>query len=178
MTTTRRMFALPVRCKASLSPLSIHSRQQVRWRYAGHAHWEERPEPLRHKARKTTKTWERQLRHQQKQEKAKVRQAIVTQPPAPVVAPTVQETSPTEGYFIRRTPTRNLPIYQLLKRGGNLKQTRVRKIEGEGAQLVKQLEEHLHPKPEWIRVNPINRHVEMKGFYKMQIEEWLLSKGF
>src|SRR5277367_5869820 len=34
-------------------------------------------------------------------------------------------------YCVNRTPTANLPIYLLAKRGGNLKQTRLRKIEGD-----------------------------------------------
>ena len=70
--------------------------------------------------------------------------------------------SPMEPYYIQRTPTRNLPIYQLTKAGGNLRMTRVRKIGGDTEVFRQQLQEFLQPTPEYVRINPINGHVEMK----------------
>lgn len=163
MASLRHSFAIPIRNSHQGFRLSIHSRQQLRYSHAGFANKQEDPLPLKHMPRKTTKPEERQKRHEQKMAGSRSRQAAsFAQPPLPILSPSVQEVTPTEAYFIRRTPTRNLPVYQLRKRGGNLKQTRVRKIEGEGAELVRQLEDRLDPKPQWIRVNPLNGHVEMK----------------
>ena len=83
-----------------------------------------------------------------------------------------QEATPTESYLVRRTPTRNLPIYQLAKGGGTLKQTRVRKISGNAHELVKQLEGFLEPRPEWCRVNGVNGHVVMKVCPLLRQEGW------
>lgn len=69
---------------------------------------------------------------------------------------------PSEPYYIERTPTRNLPVYQLAKAGGNLRMTRVRKVGGDAEALRGQLERFLEPRPEYVRINPINGHVEMK----------------
>lgn len=90
------------------------------------------------------------------------RQDRYNAPPVPLNVPTMQEHKPTEEYFIHRTPTRNLPVYHLTKDGGNNKQTRVRKVEGQISRLKAQLEEVLVPVPEWIRINPVNQHIEMK----------------
>ncbi|KAI9653698.1 MAG: hypothetical protein M1831_005726 [Alyxoria varia] len=102
----------------------------------------------------------------------------VSLPPLHINSQTEQEKAPTKAYFVRRTPSRYLPVYELTKAGGSLKQTRVRKIDGEVQKLKEGLEEVLAPKPEWIRVNPVNRHVEMKGWYKLQIERFLTDNGF
>lgn len=85
-----------------------------------------------------------------------------TSPLVPLGTSTAQEQTPTEVYFVRRTPTRHLPIYQLTKAGGNLRQTRVRKTEGKVEELRGLLEKELVPRPEWVRVNPLTMHVEMK----------------
>lgn len=109
---------------------------------------------------------ERQLRHAEN-----IKNPRLPQTPSPLIpadTATPQEITPTEAYFIRRTPTRNLPIYQLRKSGGNLKQTRVRKVEGDVEALKVMLEERLTPVPKWIRVNPVNMHVEMKVCEKLK----------
>ena len=51
-------------------------------------------------------------------------------------------------------------------------------MDGEVQELKEELELVLEPKPQWIRVNPVNRHVEMKGWYKLQIDRFLTDKGF
>ena len=151
-----RTFTCPLR-------LSSHSRQQCRSQHAAHAlKARQSPQPLKHLSRKTTKPGERQLNRDQKTAARGARAAAFSQPPQPIMAPTVQETTPTEEYFVRRTPTRNLPIYQLAKRGGNLKVTRIRKVEGERGSLVDQLKKHLDPQPEWIRVNSLSGLIHMK----------------
>lgn len=82
--------------------------------------------------------------------------------PLPVPLVPAQTITPSENYFVQRTPTRNLPVYQLRKSGGNLKQTRIRKISGKTAELLGELEQRLTPKPEWLKINPTTGHIEMK----------------
>lgn len=114
--------------------------------------------PLKHVPRKPVATDRRRLNAQHQSEPPRP-QGL---PPLPVPLAPSQEVRPTETYFVQRTPTRNLPVYQLTKAGGNLKQTRVRKLSGQIEQLHRQLKEMLQPPPEWIRVNPTNQHIEMK----------------
>ena len=180
MATARPLFTLPARTVRTAPNLCNSYRHKLRHSHAGFAHKQRDPRPLSHVPPKTTKPGERQLRATEKHSfyKSQSQSGAFKQPPLPVSAPTVQEKTPSEPYFVRRTPTRNLPVYQEAKRGGNLKQTRIRKIEGDGQELVKQLDERLEPRPEWIRLNPVNQHVEMKGWYKGQIDELLVSKGF
>jgi large subunit ribosomal protein L49 len=69
----------------------------------------------------------------------------------------------SEPYFVHRTPSSNLPIYLLTKNGGNLKQTKVRKLEGNIAVLHNQLREHLKiEKKEDIKINPLTKHIIIK----------------
>lgn len=88
-------------------------------------------------------------------------------------------TSPaaSEPYYIERTPTRNLPVYQLAKAGGNLRMTRVRKIGGDAEALRGQLERFLEPRPEYVRINPVNGHVEMKVSFSTEESFAMRSVG-
>lgn len=55
-----------------------------------------------------------------------------------------------------------LPIYHVAKRGGNLKQTRVRKIEGDVALLREQLRTALGLDESEIAINPLTKHIIVK----------------
>jgi large subunit ribosomal protein L49 len=66
-------------------------------------------------------------------------------------------------YRVSRTPSAQLPIYLLAKRGGNLKQTRVKKIEGNIAQLREDLKVALGIEEDReIQVNHLTRHIIVK----------------
>jgi large subunit ribosomal protein L49 len=69
---------------------------------------------------------------------------------------------PTEPYHVHRSASNNLPVYQQAKRGGNLKQTKVQKIDGDVATLREQLQKRLGLDPENIVINPLTRHIVMK----------------
>lgn len=114
--------------------------------------------PTKYKNKPRTAPSRKQLQHHEQQEP----HASKALPPLPIALPIKQEITPTETYFVRRTPTRNLPIYQVAKRGGNLKETSVKKIDGQKGVLMQQLEEFLEPKPERLDINPINGHIVMK----------------
>lgn len=75
---------------------------------------------------------------------------------------TISSSISLEPYFVQRTPTRNLPIYQLAKAGGNLKLTKLRKLVGDTEALRKELEGFLAPKPEYVRINSLTGHIIIK----------------
>lgn len=62
-------------------------------------------------------------------------------------------------YRVNRTPTANLPVYLLAKRGGNLKQTKLRKIEGDISALRMQLRDALKLDDKDIVINQLTKHI-------------------
>ena len=67
-------------------------------------------------------------------------------------------------YYVHRTASRELPIYHVTKRGGNLHQTRIRKINGDRAKLLAELRLALRVKPENIRVNQVTGNIIIKVY--------------
>ena len=65
-------------------------------------------------------------------------------------------------YYIHRTASQQLPIYKLAKRGGNLRQTRLRKVEGDLARLRSDLQDALSLESEHIKINPLTKHIIIK----------------
>ena len=66
-------------------------------------------------------------------------------------------------YRVNRTPSKQLPIYLLAKRGGNLKQTRLRKIEGDINTLKEDLKQALGiVEDKEIQINQLTRHIIVK----------------
>lgn len=65
-------------------------------------------------------------------------------------------------YHVHRTASQQLPVYHLAKRGGNLHQTRVRKIEGDIEALRDDLQRALGLKEEQIIINQLTRHIIIK----------------
>lgn len=81
-------------------------------------------------------------------------------------------------YFVHRTNTNNLPVYPEAKRGGSLKQTLIRKVEGDANALREDLIEHLNLKPEWVTVNGLTNHIIIKGWKKDNVEKLLKELNF
>jgi len=71
-------------------------------------------------------------------------------------------TPQTQPYKVLRTPSKNLPIYTLAKRGGNLKQTKVRKIEGDIEVLRTQLQEALGLEHNEVVINQLTKQIIIK----------------
>lgn len=66
-------------------------------------------------------------------------------------------------YRVNRTPSQQLPIYLLAKRGGNLKQTRLRKIEGDIGKLKQDLQKALGiVEDKEIQINQLTKHIIIK----------------
>ena len=79
--------------------------------------------------------------------------------PPPTPNPSAVVTLP---YYIHRTASQQLPIYKLAKRGGNLRQTRLRKVEGDIARLRTDLQEALSLEDEHIKINQLTKHIIIK----------------
>lgn len=95
-------------------------------------------------------------------------QATVTgKIPVPSLSP---EISPTDSalrplpYHVHRTASQGLPVYHLAKRGGNLHQTRVRKVEGDLKALKDDLQQALGLKKEDVAINWLSRQIIIKVF--------------
>lgn len=76
--------------------------------------------------------------------------ALSTNPPPPLP------------YHVHRTASQNLPVYHLAKRGGNLHQTRVRKIEGDVERLRDEIRTFLGIKEEDVVINRLMGHIIIK----------------
>ncbi|CZS97982.1 related to mitochondrial 60s ribosomal protein [Rhynchosporium agropyri] len=97
------------------------------------------------------------------------------EPSSIISAAKTAPSAPLKPYFVLRTPSNQLPVYQLAKRGGNMKLTRVRKIEGDVNALRNDLQKELGMSDKEVVVNQLTRQVMVKGHMKSQIEKFFLS---
>ena len=67
------------------------------------------------------------------------------------------------GYYVHRTPSEELPVYHLSKRGGNLHQTKIRKVTGDRQSLCVALQENLGLDMGNIAVNPRTGNIIIKA---------------
>ncbi|EFQ98303.1 hypothetical protein MGYG_01336 [Nannizzia gypsea CBS 118893] len=83
-------------------------------------------------------------------------------------------------YFIRRTPSNQLPIYLVTKAGGTKQETRVRKTEGDLNALRDDLVKYLglEAKPSDVYINQTNGHITIKGWRKPEVMQFLLDRRF
>jgi large subunit ribosomal protein L49 len=104
--------------------------------------------------------------------------------------------SKTLSYRVTRTPSKQLPIYLLAKRGGNLKQTRIKHIEGNINKLRDEMKKVLKIEEDKdITINQLTKHIIVKvrlavgvplgftltiaqGHRKPEVAKFLESKQF
>jgi large subunit ribosomal protein L49 len=98
--------------------------------------------------------------------------------PEPVEPLPPQQCAPNLPYFVSRSRNNELPVYTLRKRGGNLKLTRIKNIDGKPETLRDELRETLRLEKEEASVNPITRHVMLKGHHKPAVERFLRERRF
>ncbi|KAL2056412.1 hypothetical protein ABVK25_003435 [Lepraria finkii] len=102
---------------------------------------------------------------------------LVTQPsPQPKPQPSIN--LPPLLYHVHRTASQKLPIYHLAKRGGNLHQTRVRKIQGDVERLRDEIRIALGLKEEHVVINRLTGNIIVKGWYKDDIRRFLEDRHF
>ncbi|KAI4111340.1 MAG: hypothetical protein LQ339_000539 [Xanthoria mediterranea] len=98
-----------------------------------------------------------------------------TPPESPPPVPDITQPLP---YHIHRTPSQQLPVYQLAKRGGNLLLTRLRKIDGDIAKLKEELQQALGLKQEQISINQLTKHIIIKGWRRNEVNQFLQTRNF
>lgn len=106
---------------------------------------------------------------------------LSTSTPATAASPSSSAAASPEQltYRVNRTPSKQLPIYLLAKRGGNLKQTRLRKIEGDITKLKDDLQQALGiTEDKEIQINQLTRHIIVKGHRKPEIAKFLEERKF
>ncbi|KAL3426248.1 mitochondrial large ribosomal subunit l49 [Phlyctema vagabunda] len=86
--------------------------------------------------------------------------------------------APVSAYRIARTASKNLPIYLLEKRGGNMKLTKVRKIEGDVSVLRAELQEALGLGEKEVVINQLTKQIIVKGHRKPEIIKFLEERNF
>ncbi|KAL1957944.1 hypothetical protein VTO42DRAFT_5336 [Malbranchea cinnamomea] len=83
-------------------------------------------------------------------------------------------------YFVRRTPSNQLPVYLVTKAGGTRQLTKLQKTEGDVDALRNDLVQALGlPKdtPD-VQINRLNGHIIVKGWRKPEILKFLLERRF
>lgn len=78
------------------------------------------------------------------------------------ISSSVSSPSRTKPYTVLRTPSNNLPVYQRRKRGGNLLETKVQKIQGDVNTLRTELQEALGMAEKDVVVNPVTKAILIK----------------
>ncbi|KAK3070795.1 hypothetical protein LTR53_009829 [Teratosphaeriaceae sp. CCFEE 6253] len=98
--------------------------------------------------------------------------------PQPVTPLPTEKCAPNLPYFVTRTPSNELPVYQLRKRGGNLKLTKVRKVDGDRAVLREELQGVLGLTEKDAVVNAVTGHVMLKGHWEKEVKVFLRERLF
>ncbi|KAI8977501.1 ribosomal protein L49/IMG2 [Mycotypha africana] len=82
----------------------------------------------------------------------------------------------TPSYFVQRTTNKGLPVYTDYKNGGTRVLTVIRKVQGDTAALMKDIQKDF---PEAVmQINHRTQHLFIKGRCMNEMKEWLISKGF
>lgn len=98
--------------------------------------------------------------------------------PDPVTPRPETESAPNLPYFVSRSSMNNLPIYLLRKRGGNLKVTRIKNIDGDRMILKGELCRELGVKKDDVAINSVTGHINVKGHWKTKVETFLRERRF
>jgi large subunit ribosomal protein L49 len=79
-------------------------------------------------------------------------------------------------YRISLTPSKQYPVYTLKKRGGNMKLTKLRRIEGDVNALRTELQEALGLEQKEVVINQLTRHIIVKVCIDpIGYDRWLLG---
>ena len=98
--------------------------------------------------------------------------------PEPIQLLAPEHCAPNLPYFVSRSANNELPIYTLRKRGGNLKMTRVKKVDGDRMKLRNALKTALQVREKDCVINSVTGHIMIKGHHKPAIETFLRARNF
>ncbi|EME77945.1 uncharacterized protein MYCFIDRAFT_124968, partial [Pseudocercospora fijiensis CIRAD86] len=79
-------------------------------------------------------------------------------------------------YYVSRSNFNSLPVYLLRKRGGNLKQTRIKNIDGDRLKMKEELCKALELPADKAAVNSVTGHIIVRGHWKPQVERFLRER--
>ncbi|KAH9819832.1 Mitochondrial large subunit ribosomal protein (Img2) [Teratosphaeria destructans] len=96
----------------------------------------------------------------------------------PVALLPAEECAPNLPYFVSRSRNNELPVYFETKRGGSLKQTRIKNVDGNPQALRDALSQYLGLEEKGAVVNPVNKHIVLKGSHKPLVEKFLRERMF
>jgi len=95
---------------------------------------------------------------------------------SPLTPPPPPPSRPAKPYYVTKTPSNLYPVYTMKKRGGNMKLTKLRRIEGDVAALRRDLQEALGMEDKEVVINQLTRHIIVKGHKKPEIEAFLKDR--
>ncbi|KAF7191674.1 39S ribosomal protein L49, mitochondrial [Pseudocercospora fuligena] len=98
--------------------------------------------------------------------------------PDPVQPLADSQCAPNLPYYVSRSNFNSLPIYLLRKRGGNLKQTRIKNIDGDRLKMKLDLCKALNLPADKAAVNAVTGHIVVRGHWKPQVERFLRERKF
>ncbi|RKF57486.1 54S ribosomal protein img2, mitochondrial [Erysiphe neolycopersici] len=106
--------------------------------------------------------------------------STTTTPLNKVIESAIQSTASHSplSYKVCRTPSNQLPIYHLVKNGGNKKITRIRKVQGNIQALRNDLRKALKLDDKECTINSTTGHVLVKGHKKQEIAKFLIDQKF
>ncbi|KAL2016610.1 hypothetical protein VTK56DRAFT_3267 [Thermocarpiscus australiensis] len=99
------------------------------------------------------------------------------QQPTPQTTPPPPPTTSLP-YHVARTPSNNLPVYHLAKRGGNKKLTTIKKVEGDRKAFRDSIARDLGVSVKDVKINTLTGHISVVGHRKPEVTSWLQSQGF
>lgn len=118
-------------------------------------------------------------------------QAQLEQPPTPTgpsVSANITRATSTFPFIITRTASRNLPVYETAKNGGNRHITSIRKISGNIEELATtvrgalNLPEHIVDvkgrKKDTVVINWTTNQVVIRGWRGAEVKKWAELSGF
>ncbi|XP_069501060.1 large ribosomal subunit protein mL49 [Ambystoma mexicanum] len=91
-----------------------------------------------------------------------------------------QDLPPALPYMVRRSRMHNVPVYTDISTG-NRKSTLIRKIEGDIWALERDVKEYLTQtsgKTPLAQVHEVTGTIRIKGYFDMELKNWLMDKGF
>ncbi|KAK3348547.1 mitochondrial large subunit ribosomal protein-domain-containing protein [Neurospora tetraspora] len=93
-------------------------------------------------------------------------------------APTESSKPVAKPYLVGRAWTQRLPVYHLAKRGGNKKLTQIKKVQGDGQALRRDLAQFLGLEEKLVRVKVPTGHLEVDGHRREEVVKFLNGLGF
>jgi len=81
-------------------------------------------------------------------------------------------------YYVYRTPSQQLPVYQKKKKNGLFPLTEIKKVSGNVEDLKAELQQALMLPDGKIRINPVNKHIIIKALVKNKVAAYLEQQRF